>query len=143
MPVSQNWQLEIRSTVTGTGTDWITDRSRGRTVGGLGVPPAKTFDTDLHADDGAYGGVEFMSVRVLTWPYACDAADFPALCTLWEPVEDDGDITITIQVPGWGVRELTGRPRGLVDDWSEGFGTVQRVHALATFVALAPRLVVP
>ena len=147
MPVSLNWQLEIRGTVTGTGTAWWTDRSRGRTVGGLGVPPPKTADTDLHGEDGAYGADEFMSTRILTWPYACDADDFPALCALWEPVEDNGDITITIQVPGWGVRELTGRPGPLVDDWSEAFGAAVdrplRVHALATFRALSPRLVVP
>lgn len=138
MATTANWQLEIRSTLTGTGTSWITDRSGGRSVSGLGVPPPKAADVDLDGQHGSYAGPDYMQSRVLTWPYACSTADFPALCALWVPTEDTGDITITIQVPGWGVRTLIGRPRGLQDDYSEG--TFGRVHALATFLATDPVL---
>lgn len=130
------WQVEIRSTLTGTGTNWITDRSGGRSPSGFGVPgPKGGTDVDVDGQHGSYGGADWMGPRTILWPYSCAAANYPALRTLWLPIEDGAELTVGFYLP-WGVETYVGRPRGLTDDLGEAFAG--RVHAMARFDALYP-----
>lgn len=136
MAVTVPWQVEIRSTILGTGTSWITDRSGGRHPGGFGIPDTKADgDVDPDGQHGTYGGPDYMGPRIISWPFSCTNANYPALRTLWLPIEDGAELTASFYLP-WGIETYVGRPRGLVDDLSESF--FGRMHAVARFDALYP-----
>lgn len=134
-------QVEIRSTLTGYGTPWLIDIVN---MQGLGVPNAKARDVDLGHAHGTYLGRDYTGPRIITIPYvlrgtpATVGADFLTLCDLWESSETD--IALHLQLAGFGHLSCNGRPRGLVDDLSAlNFGAVR---ALATFVCGDPTLTV-
>lgn len=140
MPLS-TWQAEIRSLVTGDGTNYPLDGDAGG-ITGLGVPTPKTADVDLLHADGAYGAPDYMGTRVLTIPYMLGGTDAEVfewlddLNTAWAP--STTDITLKVGLPYWGEVTFNGRPRGLdADTRSAHFGLIR---CQATFVALDPSL---
>lgn len=130
-------QIEIRGTLTGAGTPWLLAFEG---VGGLGVPQAKTHDTDLAHAAGAYFGRDFGGVRILTVPYimrgttAATGAAFLNLNALWAPSEVD--LPLHVRLAGLGHLSFVGRPRGLAEDLSQLNRGVAR--ALATFACSSP-----
>lgn len=148
MPLTQDWQVEIRGTVTGAGTDFQIEEGG---ISGLGVPPAKTNDVDRGHASGAYFGRDYTGVRVITIPYVISVNEgtdaekaanagglFLWLCDLWEASETD--IVLAMQLPGFGQVSFEGRPRGLVDDLSRLSVGVAR--GLATFMCGYPEMLV-
>jgi len=135
-------QVEIRGSLTGRGTLWPLAFEG---VGGLGVPQAKTGDTDLGHAAGAYFGRDYSGVRIMTVPYVIRASRatvgslFRTLCVLWAPSETD--LPLHLQLPG-GIGHIfvNGRPRGLVDDMT--YLNVGVVRALATFACGDPTITV-
>ena len=63
--IDRDYQLELRSMLMGDNTMYTIDRSRGA-IKGLGMPPAKTADTELDHADGSYGGEDYTGPRVIT-----------------------------------------------------------------------------
>lgn len=140
MPLSL-WQAEIRTLVTGDGTNYPFDADAGG-ITGLGVPTPKTADVDLLHADGAYGSPDYMGTRIITIPYLLGgtaAEVFEWLDDLndaWAP--STTDIALTINLPYHGTVTINGRPRGLdADTKSAHFGIIL---CQATFVGLDPTI---
>lgn len=138
-----DWQAELNGVLMGD----LTDYKFGELgIEGLGVPAAKSNDTDLVGQDGAYAAPDFMGVRALlihltVGATALNAADgFAQLATLnpaWEPVT--ADVELHLQLPGLGHIKFVGRPRGL-----EAVATnvlKGEIDLIGDFRAMAPRAV--
>ncbi len=110
-------------------------------IGGVGEPTPKSQDVALNHADGAYGGPDYRSPKVITVPIlieeptaAAAMAVFDTLMTAWAPTTTD--VELHLRLPGWGHVKYLGRPRGLAEDFSlmpEGV-----INCMGTFVALSP-----
>lgn len=139
--VVADYQLEIRTTLMGDGTNYALG-PYGQTIKGLGVPTPKTADVELYHDGGAYGSPDYMGIRIISVPF--ELGGTPAqvggwvkdLNTAWAP--STTDIPLYMQLPGFGKFYVNGRPRGFDADLTNlQFGIVT---GEAYFTALDPTI---
>ena len=141
MSTTDDWQLEIRSLLTGAGTVY---HIAPGAISGLGVPPTKTADVELFGRDGSFGSPDYRGPRILIVDYvisqpseALAVGSMKTLSAAWEP--STTDIVIEIQIPGWHFT-ATGRPRGLELDLADRRRLQGVIPAIAEFHALDPEL---
>jgi hypothetical protein len=139
--LTANSQFEIRSADFGAGTNdlWM---DKNRVTGLLGVPAPKSSDVDLWGQAGAEGNPEYAGVRLVTITAkivsSSQANALSALATLrtaW--ASSTTDIPLTVQLGGVKY-QVTGRPRGFTDDFSEF--DISIIHVVLRFDALNPTL---
>lgn len=140
--VVQDWQLELRGVLMGVATNFVVTPPG---MQGIGVPQIKTRDTDLSLAHGTYGGPDLLDKRVVTVPITINRSSaataltsFTSLASAWSYATSD--IPLHFQLPGWGKRYVTGRPRGFVENLENLRSGVIRV--LCTFEALDPTIYV-
>lgn len=118
--VVSDYQLELRGTLMGAGTDYVIDVDRGA-LGGLFDSVVAEVETEyLHAA-GSYIGDEFEAARTATAAIvilgttpAIASAGMMTMRTTWAPSTTDQQLWF--QVPGVGKKYVVGRPRGIVVD---------------------------
>lgn len=138
--------VTLRGVTMGIGTGFRIDEPG---IGGLGLPPIKTADTQLDGRDGSFGAPDFKDVRVLTIPLIVDADGdtdnlfngLQILLDAWEPAEDGVDLELGLTLPHWGDLVCVGRPRGCDIDLVDAGGGI--AAALCRFDGLAPVFVTP
>jgi hypothetical protein len=134
--ITQPWQLELRATLMGAGTDVVIDRERGA-VGGLFDIEAKQAETEYAHAPGSFSGDSFEAARTVTVALALDG--FAALSTMratWAP--SSADLELWFQLPDIGKGYVVGRPIGLVvDSETAAFGLLS---ALASFRITDPTI---
>lgn len=139
--ITEDWQAELRATLTGKGTLYGFDEQG---ITGLGVT-VKSSDLPRQHAAGSYRGRDYADDHIVTIPYVISVntgtdaekaeaagAAWVDLTELWAPSEST-DEELHLQLPGIGHVFFTGRPRGLVDDLR--LLRVGVVRALATFFA--------
>lgn len=143
--LTADWQWELDSTsLFGTGQNgvWI---QLGQSIEGLGAPDAKTADVPLYGRDGAAGNPDFNDVRIILIPAllrgtpAVTGANMKALAALWAPVEVD--VTLALQLPGWGQFYVNGRPRGCKPDTADFNRITGLIRTVLRFDCLDPTMV--
>lgn len=137
MPITE-WQGSIEGLTFGAGTSYPLTGE----ISGMGIPAARTTDTERAAAHGDIGGLDTLPRRILTVPLgvngssSADALDLlAALKVAWA---ESGliDRVLTLHLPGLGERRYYGRPRGLetrMPNLRTGW-----IDALGTFDALDP-----
>ena len=138
--VTADYQLELRSLLTGAGTSYPLGEEG---VGGLGEPEAKSHDTMLGHAPGSYLGRDYAGVRIITVPYLVKGTTpantgtlFGNLRTAWATSETN--LPLHLGLPGFGKLSVQGRPRGLFCDMSQQKHSL--IRAMATFVCGDPTL---
>lgn len=139
--VVADYQAEIRTTLLGATTTCLFDRSTP--ISGLGNS-VKDQDVDLAHGDGGYAGTDRVASRIITLPIlirtgvaSTAGAAFKTLNdTTW--AKSATDLTLYMKLPGLGKFYLTGRPRGVAED----FSNIDRglIRCLLTFVANSPTI---
>lgn len=140
--VVSDYQLELRTTLMGYGSNYRIDHQRAQSYTPLGDQGVKNQDVELVHDDGAYAGQELLGTLSFTFPLyfqgtAANAAlAIQTMRTVWAP--SSTDLPLYHQIPGVGKFYVNGRPRGVnVDSRDIEFGTVR---FLAFFVAHDPTI---
>ena len=140
MPISADWQGNLRSLTFGAGTDWQIDEPG---ISGLGSPPPRSFDQERGNLPGDVGGSDVAARRILTIPlvgaFASPALALDGLESLKTAFADAVvDLALDLRLPGYPStgRRYYGRPRGLDADLSRLRAGAIRV--LASFHALDP-----
>lgn len=141
MPISADWQGNLRSLTFGAGTDWQIDEPG---ISGLGIPVARTRDAERGDRDGDVGGDDVLPRRILNVPLVGTFASPDAAWTAFETglkvawAESIVDETLDLRLPGMPStgRRFYGRARGLAEDLSRLKSST--VRALCTFEALDP-----
>lgn len=140
MAVLVDYQVEIRTLVTGAGTSYLLDEEG---IGGLGEPEAKSNDADLGHAAGSYLGRDYVGVRIITVPYlvvgttpANTGTLFGTLRTAWATSETN--IDLHLRLPGFGHLAVVGRPRGLICDMGRQKHSL--IRAIGTFVCGDPTM---
>lgn len=138
--VVSNFQIEVRTTLMGYGSNFPIDHDRASAYTPLGTPSYKTRDVVLDLGDGSYAPADRLGPLMFTFPLyfqgtsANAALAIQTMRTVWAPAS--ADIQLFHQIPGVGKFYVWGRPRGLSEDARNlEFGTMRW---LATFVALTP-----
>jgi hypothetical protein len=136
--VVDDYQFQLGDTLYGTGINSVSMQG----VDGLGDPDVKTQDVVWNFRDGSYANPDYNSVRVITIEAIIRATPIDAMTALenltldW--VEQPADILLALQLPGWGVFSVLGRPRGVKADITHvRFGII---HVLLRFDCLNPEL---
>jgi len=138
--VVADWQLELRTTLTGATTVY-----KIRHISGLGEPPVKARDVALDGQDGSYAAPDYRGPRIILVEYlisnATATAAFNSLTTLktaWAPAI--ADIPLFARVPGWGRFSVQGRPRGLDEDVRHSQINRGLISVVGEFHALSPTI---
>ena len=138
--ITADWQIELRTTLMGAGTNYEFDPAG---LAGFGVPPVKDADVDLDGAHGSYASQDFNGPRVITVSFdiaqttaAAALTRLKELNVVWAP--STVDLPCHFRLPGWGRFSVVGRPRGL--DEKLGQAEFGRVLAMATFVANDPTI---
>lgn len=132
-----DWQAQLGAVVVGAGTDYPFDGP----ITGLGVPSPRTSDLDKGDAPGVFGGRDVKPKRTIGLSVTALGDDAAAvwdlvdtLCAAWEPTSTD--TTLDICLPGMGVVQWTGRPRGVDVDLQ--FLAEGTIRVRLTFDALDP-----
>lgn len=142
--VTVDYQFELRTTLMGATTVYnVTEFS------GLGEPPVRARDVELHGQDGSYAAPDYRGPRVVLMTIeivsSSPTAAFSAMNTLrtaWAP--STTDIPLYWRWPSLGKQHVNGRPRGLevVLDPNRLKGG-NNVTCIAEFHALNPTITTP
>ena len=141
MPISADWQGNLRSLTFGAGTDWQIDEPG---ISGLGIPVARTRDAERGDRHGDVGGDDVLPRRILNVPLVGTFASPGAAWIAFEEelklawAESIVDEVLDLRLPGMPEtgRRYFGRARGLAEDLSRLKSST--VRALCTFEALDP-----
>jgi hypothetical protein len=137
--VVSDGQLELRTTLMGTGTDYVIDRDAGGVSGLLAVVVKQTETEYAHAD-GSFVGDAFEASRDLTVALLLDGfAAVETMRTVWAP--SSTNLELWFQLPDIGKRYVVGRPVGFVPDLALGF--MGSIPALASFRITDPTIYTP
>lgn len=141
MPISSDWQGNLRDLTFGAFSDWQIDAPG---ISGLGIPTARTRDAERGSNAGDVGGDDVLPKRVLYVPLVGVFADPGAawnafeteLKTAW--AESIVDEVLDLRLPGMPTtgRRFYGRARGLEEDLEDLKSST--IRALCTFEALDP-----
>ena len=114
--ITKDFQWQLHDTLYGCGANGF-HLEYGKTIDGLCVPDAKSQDVDFAAHDGIYANPDFVSVRQIVIPAIIKSptesqamSNLKAFTLIWVPKTTDTDLAI--RLPGWGLFEVHGRPRG-------------------------------
>lgn len=138
MPVTL-WTVTLRGLVMGEGTDYPVTAPG---IGGLGIPPARTADTQRGFWSGDVGGDDVLEKRVLTIPVAVLGDTFPDFWANWLAfkaawVPSAVDIPLVIDFGEGGIAlTYNGRPR-MVDATPDFMGSFA-APCLCMFECLNP-----
>lgn len=139
MPISADWQGNVRALTFGAGTDWEIEPPG---ISGLGIPSPRTRDAERGDRHGDVGGDDVLPRRILSIPLVTTRSSPGAA---WEALESElkvafaesiVDEALDLRLPGGALRRYYGRPRGLSEDLS--LLKSSTVRALCTFEALDP-----
>lgn len=147
MPVSADYQAELRGLLMGSGTVYGIG-PRPASIEGLGLMQPKTNDLEYAHKDGSFAGQDKRGIRVVTVPIiirqttAANAMNsVNTLKTAWDVATID--IALTFQLPGWGVFHVNGRPRGLDVEIPTELKQRFAITCLGTFVCTTPTIFFP
>lgn len=133
--LTTDYQWQLHNTLYGAGSG-NAHLEFGQSIGGLGVPDAKTQDVVWNLKSGSYANPDYLPMRVLTIPALIRSTSASAVMTSlkalqldWIPVVADTDLAF--QLPGWGKFMVNGRPRGATFDFSAR--STQVAHVLLRF----------
>lgn len=135
--ITEAWQIEMNGLLHGPGTDLKMRRGYPHGIG----TTAKTNDTNLGHDHGAYGGPDFIATRIITAAFYIPGRAADPWATLedaeaaWAPTSVDQELHLRLPAP-WGHRYVVGRPRSLEIDLN--LGALDHIELLAKFDALHP-----
>jgi hypothetical protein len=141
VPITSDWQGNLRSLTFGAGSDWQIDEPG---ITGLGIPSARTRDAERGDRAGDAGGDDVLPRRILTVPLV---GTFDSAGEAWVSFEEElkvawaegiVDESLDLRLPGMPAtgRRYFGRARGLDDDLSDLKSGV--IRTLCTFEALDP-----
>jgi len=144
MPISADWQGNLRALTFGAGTDWEIEPPG---IGGLGIPTARTSDAERGDRHGDVGGSDRLPRRILSIPLVTTRTSPGAAWLALEQeakvafAESSADLELDLRLPAVPetdpvVRRFYGRARGLSEDLSLLKSSTVRV--LGTFEALDP-----
>lgn len=140
--VTDDYQIELRTTLMGYDSDFPIDHDRAGSYTPLGDQAYKNQDVNLVHDDGAYAGQDFKGPLTFTFPLYFQGTQSQAgtaiqtMRTTWAP--STSDLPLYHQIPGVGKFYVNGRPRGCnVDARGLEFG---RVLFICMFVATDPTI---
>lgn len=144
MPISADWQGNLRALTFGAGTDWEIEPPG---ISGLGIPTARTRDAERGASHGDVGGDDVLPRRILTIPLVTTRSSAGAAWIALEQelkvafAESIIDEALDLRLPHVDpapvvLRRFYGRARGLSEDLS--LLKSATVRALCTFEALDP-----
>lgn len=136
-----DWQASILGLLIGAGTPY---QWGAGFITGIGVPPAKTADTDLGNQDGSYPAAEYRSKRIIVCHLeilestVADAMSrFITIRSAWQPTL--ADIEFHLQLASIGHVFYNGRPRELEEDLR--MLKSGRIQLIGTFVAGDPQAI--
>lgn len=139
MPITADWQAELRGLTVGSGTDY---QFTGP-IDGLGIPKVRSGDSELPRRHGDYGGYDVLARRVLAFPLGIvgdSLADtyqkLQALKAAWKPSIADLGLDIRLAGQPATVLRYYGRPRGIDADLTRLRNSW--ADLLLTFEALDP-----
>lgn len=119
--ITKDYQFQIHTSIAygcGGGDVHLDYR---QPIDGLGVPDTKTQDVVYNFRNGSYANPDYLQGRVLTIPCFIKSASpgaalnaLDALSADWQPLAESTELAF--QLPGWGLKKVNGRPRGLKAD---------------------------
>lgn len=134
--VVADFQVELRATLHGAGTDIAIDRRRGGIVGLLDRT-AKMAETEYAHSDGSFVGDVLRASRSATFNFRISGVSAAAagalvedLWTVWDPT-GTAEEPLHFRLPGIGHRYVMGYPLGLLD-----VDTTEQVYGVVPFAAL-------
>lgn len=140
--VVADYQLELRTTLMGYGTDIAIDRNRGG-IAGLLDEIIKIAETDYAHADGAFIGESYTGPRTATFALRIDAATPAAagaaletMRTTWTAATEEQ--ALYFQLPGVGKSYVLGWPLGIVADYT--MPALSTVPFLASFRITDPTI---